>query len=679
MLSRFREIHKARRRGRDVNPNFLNFRDLPTPVRVTLCLVGLAALLAGLYGRFHGIGLWPFGVDEYYISRSIDNVMRTGLPQFACGGYYTRGVLYQYLVAGLRETGLAAEFAGRLVAVLAGLAVLPAIYLLARRIQGSLAGWLTVFILCVSIWEIEMSRFARMYAPFQAVFAWYLVFFLRYCIDRQAAALGGMIALSIVGVMTWEGGALLGIANLLAVLITHERGRFNSAHWLRLIALGGLLVLLFVATRDLRGYADLPDVNPAAESPGRMQMIIDWLAPLRQHPLAACGLLLPLGLVVAAAGFIASFGRRWLATAGLAVALVAAALHLFMVTGGVLALLLLCGLIDWAELSGAPARNYLGALIAFGAFWLIFDHWVAPVGAALTGPITAGSPPAWLQHLFGYPDVYGEVIRPWGRALPLTTVFIGVALVFWCRECLEPTRRNPTVAALLSLVVVLVLAVGLSATDRIETRYTYFLYPLCLALAVAASLDMARRLPLQRGWTLGVAALLPLVCFCATEDFQPRQLAHIADPRINFRVGMTPVRASHYYPRNDVRSIAAFLENHVAPDDLVVSGVPNLDPYAGRVDYFYFAEGDERYESYVCPDGRTERWSNHPVLYTDRALAPLLTPGRKVFVSLYRDQEQALIDGARLRNWSVKRVFESPYDGAHVLLITANPVSAEAQ
>src|ERR1700733_2719239 len=130
-------------------------------VRAVLFLVGGAAVALGLYGRFKGIGTWPFGVDEYYISRSIDNVMRSGVPHFTCGGYYTRGLLYQYLVAGMRWCGMQPEFAGRLLAGICSLAVLPAAYELAKRITGSQAALVTVIILCISVWEIEMARVAR--------------------------------------------------------------------------------------------------------------------------------------------------------------------------------------------------------------------------------------------------------------------------------------------------------------------------------------------------------------------------------------------------------------------------------------------------------------------------------------------------------------------------------------
>ena len=42
---------------------------------------------------------------------------------------------------------------------------------------GRDVGLIAVAVLALSVWEIEIGRFGRMYAPFQALFAWYIVFF----------------------------------------------------------------------------------------------------------------------------------------------------------------------------------------------------------------------------------------------------------------------------------------------------------------------------------------------------------------------------------------------------------------------------------------------------------------------------------------------------------------------
>jgi hypothetical protein len=146
----------------------------------------VAALLIGVYARFEGLGKWPFGVDEYYTARSVQNILRAGLPEYACGGFYTRGLLVQYLAALLQLLGLSAEFSIRLIAAVSSLVALPAAFNLGRRLGGPIIGLLTVIVLAVSVWEVEMARFARMYAPFQAVALWYAVFFVKYTVDREA-------------------------------------------------------------------------------------------------------------------------------------------------------------------------------------------------------------------------------------------------------------------------------------------------------------------------------------------------------------------------------------------------------------------------------------------------------------------------------------------------------------
>lgn len=638
-----------------------------------MLLVAAVALLAGLYGRFKGIGTWPFGVDEYYISRSIDNVMRSGLPHFTCGGYYTRGLLYQYLVAGMRWCGMPPEFAGRLVAGICSLAVLPAAYGLAKRVAGSPAALVTVIILCVSVWEIEMARFARMYAPFQAVFTWYLVFYLRYTIDGHRAALSWLVALSVLGVLTWEGGVLLGVANLLAVVLVHDQGRLRAADWRRFAGLVLLLGVLFLVTRDLRGFAGAPagEAGDAGSSPGPLPAA--GLAPLWQYPAWALASLLPLGLLVGALPWIWSHRRQWMIAAGLCVVLASAAVHLFNVSAGVLALMLLAKLIDRHDLTAGQARRFVLALVGWLVFWAAFDRWTGgPMIYAAVGSAAAKGPPPIIHDLFGFPDIYDQIVRPWGHTVPILSLGLAAAIAYWCWKTIAAAGRGPdSMAALLSLMVLMALAVGATPTERIETRYTFFLYPLFIVLAVAALLRLVHSVNAFRRAPMAFAAAVPLLAFGATEDFQPRHIAHVDSADINFRAGMSAVRAAHYYPRDDMRSVGQWLAAHVRPGDVVITGIPSLEQYYGRFDYFFLDEDDQRYEAYVCRDGKTERWTDHPVLYGGRALQPILASGRRVYASVYPDVEDRLREAARSQGWSVTRVWAAAYGQTDVLLIAA--------
>ena len=73
-----------------------SYRDLSgTP----FVLVGFAvvAFCAGVFFRFWGLGDAPLAVDEYFLGTSILNITERGLPEFPCGGYYSRGILIKYL------------------------------------------------------------------------------------------------------------------------------------------------------------------------------------------------------------------------------------------------------------------------------------------------------------------------------------------------------------------------------------------------------------------------------------------------------------------------------------------------------------------------------------------------------------------------------------------------------
>jgi Dolichyl-phosphate-mannose-protein mannosyltransferase len=637
-------------------PAFLS-RTSPT---ARLLLVLVPAALIGLYGRFKGIGTWPLGVDEFYISRSVDHVLTSGLPVYPCGGYYTRALLFQYLVAILRMSGLSPEFAGRFIAAVCSLAVLPAAYLLGKRVQGPLAGWLSVIILLISIWEIEMARFGRMYAPFQAVFAWYLFFFLRYTIDKNAAALRWMIGLSLVGVLTWEGGALLGVANIYAVVRSHDHGRIKAADWRRLAGLGVLLVLLYLASRDLRdlGAAPAEAAAPAGASHSIELMIVAFMSAVRLHWPWVIAFLLPLGLAAAAVPFIWSHRHQWMVFAGLLLVSLSAFAHAFTATAGLLALLLLTDLIDWRELTSGRARPFCLALLALLAFWVAYD-------------LSSGGPSFGL--LFGFPDIFERIGRPWGRTLPVLTLGILLCVAYWfVRSTATPGDARSPMNALLGLLFLVVLVVASVPTDRIETRYTFFLYPVLVVIVVSAILELAGHFHGRRPMPSILLAAAPLLFFAATEDWQLNQVAHIDSEAVNFRVGMPPARAAHYTERNDMRSIAQWLTAHVQPGDVVVSGIPNLDQYYGGIDYFYLDDQDNRYGAYVCGNGRTERWTNHPILQQVDALKSAVDSGHHVYGTFYGDVEARVLRDIKAQGWSMTQVYTALDGKTNVISIEAH-------
>ena len=476
-----------------------------------LLVLLIVALAMGLYGRFVGLGLWAFGVDEFYISRSIDNVLKTGLPRFLCGGFYTRGLTYQYAVALIRHFNLSPEFAGRVVSAVLGLTGLPAAYMLGRRLGGRVLGLLLLIILSASIWEIEMARFARMYAPFQSIFLWYLVYFLRYTVDRRRSALLPMVLLSILGVLTWEGGVMMGVANLLPPLLNHERGRLRRADFKYIIGMLIVLGVLVAAISDLRGGpAPSPEqigsLDSGASLSTGMRLYADNLGWIIAF------VIFQLALSIRALPWIWTLRERWLTAVGLGVALISAWLHQFALCGASIAILLLTELLAPRELTDRRARAYVLALVACGVFW--------PAFAVLTGAwLQESATHHWLglaEHLGGFPRVFGEVVRPWGRTMPVLSV--GVSLLGAALAALVILRRvdhSAVLRALMTLLLVLMLAVGAREPGRIETRYTFFLYPIIMALSLTSIMVLveSRLGTSQAALAIGAAlGLLSFVC-----------------------------------------------------------------------------------------------------------------------------------------------------------------------
>lgn len=305
------------------------------------------ALLVGVYARFKGLGTAPLTVDEYYLARSIENVLRSGVPLFSCGGYYMRGLALQYLAAAEQFAGMPAELAPRLVSALCSLATLPAVFLLGRRLRGSWVGILAVALLAVSVWEIELARFGRMYSPFQAVFVWYLVFFLRYTVDQDKRARWPMMALAIIGPLVWEGGVFLLLANLLPGIMRSRAGVIERKYWLEL-AIGIVLLAMsyWFVTFDFRQAAG--DALPLGYDMAKIARATDPVAglpiPLRlllQHPAWLAAALLPAAALLGSLPWVWSTRSRPLLTVGLAAMLLAAAAHAFLAVAALGTLLLL--------------------------------------------------------------------------------------------------------------------------------------------------------------------------------------------------------------------------------------------------------------------------------------------------------------------------------------------------
>jgi len=632
-----------------------------------LGLLTIICVIAGVLARFWQLGKWPLAIDEYYFAQSVQNLLHYGFPKFDCGGYYVRGLLLQYLSAGLQITGLSAELAPRLIAAVCTVAALPAAYQIGRRLGGRDAALLAVAVLALSVWEVEIGRFGRMYAPFQALFLWYVVFFLQYVIDNRRRAVVPMLVLSVLGFAVWEGGIFLVITNLLPPFIRHPDGRLSGRDWLYLAGCSLLLVPAYYLTMaDLRtSDSDVPDgwvEAPDTPSESRLDAAIPPYKTLKSHSVWVAAFLIPAGFVLFGAvreirtRLRGTAGAQPLATLGMLLVLACFALQQFELAVGLLVIMVLLGVVSTESLSPTNARPLYVTALVCAVFWIVY-------GVAVSDWHAPGMSPLHSLFLLGYefvrfPDVVRQIAMPWARTVPLLSLGLFILVTANILHGVLRYRQTPPAERiLLALFVVLFLAAAASNPPRHETRYVFFLYPLAVIFSIVTIGRFMRRM--LGASPLGAAAtvVVCLLAFVLSEDFRPKHLWNIDSEAINFRIGMGSRLSGHYHPRSDSRAAATWLQAHAVPgQDLVIIAFPGVDFYYPKSDFYFVADSDPRFESWSCSRGATQRWSNLPMIHSYDTLRAKITPGRRVWMVLEPSRMQpvlaALPPGAWTLEWT---------------------------
>jgi hypothetical protein len=106
------------------------------------------------------IAVVPVGI----YARSVENILHKGISEYDCGGFYPRGLLFRYPMAGLHLGGISPELAPRLIAAISSLIMLPAAYKLGQRFRSRTVRLLAVALPSLPVWEVEIAQFGRMCA-----------------------------------------------------------------------------------------------------------------------------------------------------------------------------------------------------------------------------------------------------------------------------------------------------------------------------------------------------------------------------------------------------------------------------------------------------------------------------------------------------------------------------------
>ena len=231
-----------------------------------LSILLLAMIGTGVFFRFAGLGGFGVAADEFHTAAAVSYILEHGVPRFPCGGYYVRGLLYHYVLAGVSlVSSLPDETLWRWTSALLSLPALLFAYLLGRRLASPVAGLACAAILSLSVWEIETARYLRMYGPFASAFLAYVYCFVA-CIEHYTwRRFLACIFVSFVALFIHEGGAMLVALDVLLLFSMPAGHRIRAG----LTAFALLTVAGIYMSQDcaVSGAVRLPDNWDSANLP----------------------------------------------------------------------------------------------------------------------------------------------------------------------------------------------------------------------------------------------------------------------------------------------------------------------------------------------------------------------------------------------------------------------------
>lgn len=610
-----------------------------------------SVLIAGTFARTSGLGARPLAVDEYYFIRSVTFLLETGLPEFPSGGYYTRGLLPQYLTALsiliFGETG----FAFRLPTTLFGFLAVGLGYAYCRRHLDRRLAVAVACALLVSSWQVEYARFARMYAFFQCFTLILLIAFDEaYFRNRRNYRYAPHVA-GIALILSHSLSILFTPLLLIPLIDPRMRARFASGLERLRFALAGLAIMAFAAFMAMANLRNLGVLDrfplDYVAGPSGPRIIVPAFPFWQIGGSATTTLLAVIATICASTALVVLWARRRnRAMDGRAVSLVvfvlSAMLHQFMVAGLFL-WALVCRYDAW-RIARQPKTVYLAVIIAaaFLAGWMGYSL-SRPSGLANVDGSGMGLVWSLRRTFFGWPDFYTLTLLPWMLDLPWMGVLILASLIYLSfrtlREPNDTLLRRPWV--LLAYVMV---CFGILRADYSELRYWYFIYPVILCVIATGFQDLANRLvngatdttaSRRGGW---IAVIAFLAAFGLSGDFQPRHLAVIASHDVTFRTGPYHNRGAIWYDRKDYASPARYIERVLAkvPESgatrVIVTAAEPASFYLGREHAVYLDRGAGTFTLVSRERGTRELWSNRRLLNQPRDVERYTETAREVWL-----------------------------------------------
>lgn len=583
--------------------------------------------------RAPGLGRWCLAVDEFYFSKAVSFILEKGIPMFPGGGYYTRGIGLQYLTTLPVSLIGNAELAARIVPLLFGCMTVPLFFLFCRKFMEEGESILCTIILLLSSWHIELSRFARMYMPFQFFFFLFLYHVhsgFRENMPRHRLAAWVVAALT---VFVYEGSVIPALL-LAALVLTGDAGKTNKNL--------ALFSVLFLALLSLNLAANLVNYRSLGVSKAELVTKAPPLPAPPPAPASTSSAPDDSPVVLPNPGLLAFAFRTWM---GRAILVFFACAGVWLTVRSVRNYEGPCPkavlLVSLAPLPVLPLVHQYGVLAALVAilamnrkdirltvekdllYWGIYvlltlTFWILVV-------VQSGNLNRIMYFFVGYPPIKYSVVAPFMRAIPLWMVFLlGTATFSILRNVLF--RRWEEDSFPITILILCMAFMAAFKTPYKETRYSFFFFPLFLVVAMG-EMRVIRRYLSEKVWPAfgkragSLLLTFPLVVFLSTEDFHVHHVFDVSAPDLNFRTGPYSQFADHWYPRFDFKTPVRFVEGEYVEGDVVVLEQVAMSQYLGKPFLNYVPEDSERFRGIARKGGTQELWSGRPLISDHRQLA----------------------------------------------------------
>lgn len=229
---------------------------------VLLAVISLLALLLRLI-RLEFQPLWfDEGYSFFFATRDLGSIASMTAQDIHPPAYY-------YLLGGWLAAFGRADLSGRAVSVLLGLAAVPLVYALGRRLFDRHTAVIAAFLLAISPMHVYYSQEVRMYAMVTTLglassLLFSIAFGIRAGADERSVVppkvrrwvLAGYVVLTALAMYTQYYAAFLPLAHGLFLLIRHRRAKYLWRSWLlAMLVVGGLfLPWLLYAGMKLSSY-----------------------------------------------------------------------------------------------------------------------------------------------------------------------------------------------------------------------------------------------------------------------------------------------------------------------------------------------------------------------------------------------------------------------------------------